>query len=297
MPLGVESGEPFLRTDPETGQRVDEAWQFVRTDEHGGFRVEGLAAGTYRLIAQTWSEVVHPEEPLGKNGLTVHLRGVADEVVVPRDDGVVMRPLGDGTLVYNRGAANDDWYLFLSTSAPVADPVLGPLGMRGPFLERGIGFIRMRGGEAIVRGLPEREVSMFLFANDSRPGFGSATFRARSDAIVVRDDNVVTSWSDARHDPPERLASLTAAVRMYFEEGEGGFRKMETLLAAGREEVWEARKRQSGYVGMFEYVDLLGPLDRAVSLPWGGSATVGDLMAASAYVGLQDATGRDGKRQ
>jgi hypothetical protein len=266
-------------------------WWSVPTDAAGVFHFEGVPPGEYRLVAQSYPDLerfgLPPGGALDKHGLTTRLRGLAEGVQVSAgaSTAVELEPVGDSTFVYNRGSSNDDWYLFLSRGAPTTDPVLGPLGWKGPFLEQAIGWVRMRGGQALVRGLPAGRLHYVIFANDSRPCFGAGSFQAREGEIVCHDTNLVGGWSDAIHDPPARLLALTNELDGIMAISGSG--AVEVLLAAGRERLWQATERSPGFVALFDTARVLGPLDRVLRLPSGLKATVADVMAAAAYVKLR----------
>ncbi|MDA1265167.1 MAG: carboxypeptidase-like regulatory domain-containing protein [Planctomycetota bacterium] len=292
LPLGPESQRPFLRHDPEEGHPALEDWWFAISDDAGRFSFDGVRVGRYRVVAQSFPGGRGVEGPLAKHGREVHLRGLADDVAVEaeRATRITCAPLGSGTLVYDRGASNDDWYLFLSRGAPTADPVLGPLGWAGPFAQQAIGWSRLAGGRTRVRGVPEGALHFTLFANDCNPCFGADTFEVEPGQTTRRDTNLVGGWSDAIHAPPERLEALTERVAALLTEGGPG--AVEHLLAAGREEAFAALKRRRGFAGLFDVMRVLGPLDREVQLPASPvasalQATVADLMAAAGYARLR----------
>lgn len=286
LPLGANTRAPFVGRSEDDRHLSFDDWLFALTDESGAFTLEGIPAGEYRLIAQSWPETEAPRGPQEVNGLIVHLRGVVEHIEVPSEaaESVEITPLGDATFVYHRGAGNDDWYLFLSTGAPAADPILGPLGWKGPFLENAIGYARMPAAEMIVRGLPGQRIFYALFANDSRPGFGAGSFYARDGHLVAHDTNVVVGCSDGIHQPPKRLASLTDELRELM--GSDGYGVVERMLVRGREEAWRNRREGRAFEHLFIAADILGPLTREIELPSGTRATVADILAAAGYVEL-----------
>ncbi len=292
IPVAKETGRRFTM-EGEDGKRAQyDDWWSAPTDDSGAFRFTGVRAGEYRLVAESFPDAQKAGLPLGgaldKHGLSVRLRGEANGVEVKANATTTVRlaPLGEGSFVYNRGSSNDDWYLFLSRGAPAADPVLGPLGWRGPFLTQGIGWVRLKGGETVVHGLPTGKVHYVIFANDSSPCFGAGSFTTRREEAVTHDTNLVGGWSDAIHDPPERLRALTDEVSVLMKDG--GNSAIEAVLVKGREEEWNATEHRSGFGRLFDVATMLGPLDRAVQLPSGTTTTVADLLAASAYVRLAE---------
>ena len=287
VPIGANSKRAFLEPDEESAHPSLDDWWYALTGADGRFAFTGVPVGRYRLVAQSYPDVEHPEGPFETKAMRLHLRGVAENVEVPSAmaEAIAIDPLGDGTFVYHRGAGNSGFYLILSTGAVAADPVLGPLGWKGPFLEQSVGCVRMRAGQVIVRGLPERLVHFAIFANDNMPGFGAGSFYARSDKIAVEDTYVVAGWSDGIHEPPERLEPLCAEIGVLIETG--GNEAVETLLAHGREDAWAARPDCSGFERLFVAAEILGPLDREIELPVSGTWTVGDVLAAAAYGAMQ----------
>ncbi|MEM9381509.1 MAG: hypothetical protein AAGB93_16260, partial [Planctomycetota bacterium] len=137
------------------------------------------------------------------------------------------------------------------------------------------------------RGLPAKDVHWAIFANDSSPCFGAGRFSGHARRVHVSDENLVGGWSDARKAPPERLRSLVDEVRGLAQTHGADY--FEQRLIAGREEVFERSRGGEGgmFARLFSAVDVLGPLDRRLSLVDGGPEhTVADLLAARAYAGL-----------
>lgn len=265
-------------------------WWCARTDATGAFHFADAPVGELRLVAQSFPDLEEqgraPERALDVQGLAVHLRGIAEHVAVTAGGTtqVELRPLGDASFVYHRGAGNDDWYMVLSAAPPGADPVLGPAGWDADFRRGALGWVRMKHGHTLVRGLPAGIVHFTIFANDSNPCFGAGAFRARSQEIAVSDENLVGGWSDARHDPPERLRALTEQVARFFDES--GREAFERLLDQGVATPEGAPPSKGPYARLFAGIERVGPLTRELELPWGGTATVADVLAAAAYAHL-----------
>lgn len=291
-PLGRRSKGSVFEPDERGRRDVLGDWWMERTDGTGAFRFDGVPPGTYRLVAQSWrdGDVEAPRQ--GDEGkptvlrpaITTDLRGFKGGVEVegPGPTAIELEPPGDGILVYDRGAPNDDVYLALSLAPLAGDPILGFVAWRGPFAANAVGLVRMQGGQCVVRGVPRRHVHFSVFGNDNTPGFATGSFRGNLRRIHTSSANMVAPWSDGRHDPPERLAPVVAAVREAFDAG--GPDAVYARLAVGREEAWAALQERADRVQPWEVVDVLGPLDRRVALAEGGPThTVGDLLAAQAY--------------
>ncbi|MEM6674618.1 MAG: carboxypeptidase-like regulatory domain-containing protein [Planctomycetota bacterium] len=285
----------FALTAAGEGDPLDDWWAAV-TDNDGAFVFDGVPAGSYRLVAHSWGGADRPadfdpkKDDAGVLGpaLAVDLRGVAmADVRAGESTAVEIKPMGDRVFVYHRGAGNDDWYLVVSTAPPAADPVVGFLGWRGAFCANAIGAIRMDDGQAIVRGLPATHVHWAIFANGSSPCFGAGSFRGNLRRVHATDEMLVGGWSDARKEPPERLRPLVDEVRALMESH--GRDHVQKRVITGREEAFGRTRTAKGgmFAQMFSAVDVLGPLDRRVSLVDGGTEhTVADLFAAQAYAML-----------
>ncbi|MHC4402993.1 MAG: hypothetical protein ACYTG0_25305, partial [Planctomycetota bacterium] len=158
VPLGRETLRPFTEGFPKGAETTDLA--FAVTDDEGRFSLEGLAAGRYRLVGQSWREVAAVEGLLEVNGKVIDLHGVADDVQVPSKaaESVVLRPLGTGVLRIDEDSGNNETLLLVSTAPPRADPILGFAGWGGPFVQNMIGGNRMPYGETTLHGLPEGKV-------------------------------------------------------------------------------------------------------------------------------------------
>ncbi len=122
---------------------------------------------------------------------------------------VALTPPGGGIVQFDQNVGNNETFMFLSTSPPEFDPILGLNSMGTSFFQHLIGFNRMPHGKTTVIGVPDKPLHAFFFAADNSPGF--ATVEARvSDAGLVRVPPVpfVAGWSDGRKTPPPHLAKL-----------------------------------------------------------------------------------------
>ncbi len=290
-PLHREERRPIAELVMQSASSTLDDWLHATTDHKGEFKLEDVPEGDYRLLAQSWSEVPTPSAPLEVNGLIVHLRGTVEVSVLEEGETLAMiRPLGDETFVYNRGTSNDDWYLVMSRAAPRADPVLMFVGWGGPFLKEAIGYARMPAGRIIVRGLPADSVHYTLFASDSQPGFGAGIADLRNGKIVVSEQNLVTSWGNAIHDPPPTLTPLCEELEDLREAR--GKNAIYDLLWEGFEDRQSELKRVPALAKWAAVVSIVGPLEREMILPSGTRTCVGDYLSASMYLDLNSSRAR-----
>jgi len=250
------------------------------TDESGQFRFDQLPVGDYRLVAQSWPGAGAIEKLFDVHGKEVVLHGVADHVRVRADSSaeVVLRPLGTGTLRIDEDAPNDEMLLVISTAPVRADPILGFVGWGDAFMQHMIGGNRMPKGEAVVRGLPEGNLHLVVFASDSSPGWGASTAEIKPNETTVTYVPIVAGWSNGQHDPPERLKPLFDEVKTLITQKD--FVPESFLQANGI-----AMRRQGNIWNIQQ--QLTPHLAKQVELPTGRKTSVGDLMAAARYVQLQ----------
>jgi len=278
IPLAPGTSRPFTDGFAQGRESLDLA--HAVTDPQGRFVFDKLPAGTYRLVCQSWSDVDEVKALLEVNGKQIELHGVVDNVRVPSAEAedVLLRPLGTGTLVIDQEVGNDETLLVVSTAPTRADPILGFAGWGGPFLQRMIGGNRMPRGETTVRGLPEGKVYLAVFAADNSPGFGAGEATIRAGRTTFARLPFVAGWSNAQHDPPARLAPLVDEWKRLSPSEQESCR--EALKAQGID--LENRAKRS------ELLQRVGSqLNRKVELPSGTTTTIGDFLAATAYVDLQ----------
>ena len=103
---------------------------YRKTDEKGRFRFEGVPAGRYRLVAQSWPDVQPVDSLLEMMVKEVHLCGIAADVTVTDDASpeVVIRPLGTGTLRIDDNLSRDGVLVAFSRAPTRADRALGFVG-------------------------------------------------------------------------------------------------------------------------------------------------------------------------
>jgi ankyrin repeat protein len=248
------------------------------TDSRGRFSLEGVKAGEYRVIAQSWKDAKESRELMGASflrGKVIELRGVADRIRIPSTaaEELELRPLGRGALHIHEPMPNDDTLLMVSTSPTAADPALGFWGWGDEFLRNIIGWNWMPSGETTVHGLPEREVYLALFQNDNAPGFGAVAVDIQASSTAEAHAPLVAGWSDGHKEPPERLKPL-------FEDVINGRIDISGILKDLYSDA--PPPKHPGNV-----IARSGPLDREVELPDGRKVTVADLLAVHRYALLQ----------
>lgn len=285
----ARSGVPVHRA---SSKAVDEYWRTRRdavgewkhglTDALGALTIQGLSRGSYRLVAQSWPGVDSIKDIGDLHGVEVVARGVVPNVEVPSEESqsLIIRPLGTGTLEYTGTSGNNDTYLFIGLAPPMGDAILGPVAWKGRFLRHAVAFNRMPKGRTTVHGLPAGPAYYVLFANDNNPGFGSDVADIRENETTRTRTDLVASWSDARHDPPDRLKPLFEEIKALREERGPGV-LIEILLGDRAPDLADKINHEN-------WLELAGPLDRQVTLPGGAEASVADLVAAEHYLRLQD---------
>ena len=65
---------------------------------------------------------------------------------------VALAPAGSGIVQFDQDVGNSDTFMFLSTSPPEFDPILGPQAMGTSFFQHLIGVNRMPLGKTTVIG-------------------------------------------------------------------------------------------------------------------------------------------------
>lgn len=284
-PLARNTGRAII--DPEPGIDVFDWWTET-TDLDGSFRFEGVPDGRYRLTAQSGSLYTKPDAPLrwsdAADILTIH--GVANDVRLGPGTGarVDLEPLGDGVFHYDWSAPNDDVYLVLSRNASLADPVLGLVGWRGPFLQGALGIARMTSGSCEVRGLPRVPVHAAVFANDNTPGYWFERVPLDAAHRVRSTERPVAYFSSGRQSPPDRLVPLTEhLVAIDSRERDAA---AHAAISGSLDDSFDATRapRSLDMAGFSAYIDHVGPLDRPVEVEdCPGAWTVGDVLAARGY--------------
>ena len=285
IPVTVGTYRPLTEYAPVSNQPP----QFVTalTDESGIFKFHGISNGIYRLVSQSWKETPKSRDLFAVNGRDLTLHGVADAVQVPSPQAlsVILRPLGNASVILDEHFPNDDALLVLSPMPLTADPVLGFASWQGPFLQQAIGVNRMPGGYTRVDGLPEDRIHLSVFANDNNGGIGEGMVETQAGQITVADSfPIVCGWSNGRHDPPLYLMGTTEEMKGIIAK----LKKQQTLLpflkrllAKQGIKVRRAKKKESPLVPYLDHLQV------AVTLPSGARAPFKDVLASVQYLGLQ----------
>ena len=189
-------------------QGIDKLW-YARTDGRGRFRFQGVPAGRYRFVAQSWPDLKAIPTPKSDASTVVRLHGAADHV--PVGDGqpaeVVLKRLGNGVLKITNDPKEEHAFLIISRRAMRGDPVLGPLGWGKPFLTGAIGLTLMEEPYVTIEGLPAgKDIHIGLFNYDNNPGIGGGTYRVGREKEVRLP--IYATWSNGKYDPPPRLLKL-----------------------------------------------------------------------------------------
>ncbi|HYE01685.1 MAG TPA: carboxypeptidase-like regulatory domain-containing protein [Phycisphaerales bacterium] len=293
------SGLPLVRPGYRTLDRAgpDEdphrRLAFETTGTDGSFTFTGLPAGGYRLVAQTWIRDETADAPrapvaglLEVNGTVIVLRGTATVNVTPgATASATLRPLGDGVIMIEDLAGNDETLLVVSALPPSADPILGFAGWAGPFMRNMLGANRMPGGSTTVRGLPASTVYLGVFAADNVPGWGMAAVPLERGQTARVKIPFVVAWSDGVHSPPPHLAPLCA--------------RLEAMC--GDKPVWSLIESLNirpdpGRGPMAAMLALIPHLHTPLELPDGSREPAGDVLACVGYIQLRrQVSGRGGR--
>ena len=247
---------------------------YTLTDSQGHFLVEDLRKGEYRIFSQSWKDSEEFKGILEANGKVIKLHGVAEDVQVPssRAENLELRPLGSGILHI---MPNNSHLIIISTAPPRADPVLMFWSLDEKFLRNIVGGnYRMPLGETIVHGVPDGKAYVAVYNYDQDPGFGIVVADVRASTVTQIDIPVIASWTNAIHQPPERLKPLFDEV-------------LENQLALS--------ELLGGYVidiyyltNLGDVLEEIGPLSRQISLPSGKKTTIADLLAVFRYAKIQE---------
>lgn len=293
QPIHAPSGQRFGRAMAEAGEDFDDAelhaWRVAITDGAGRFAFDAVVPGTYRLVAQSWHdwdretrrEVAVPAvtEVWETRAQVVHLRGVAEDVVVPSAEAgqLMLAPIGAGTLHLEEKNGNGGYVAVLSTQPLAADPILMFMAWDANFLSHAlVAHHAPTRDPMIYRGLPTGELHAAMFFYDNNPGAAGGSVVIEPGLTAELRPHATASWSNGRKDPPPRLAPLTDKLI------EHGWAREDVLGPLPE------RTGRGNLITAFNHVlAAWGPLDRRVELPDGSVVSVADFLAAAGYRDLQ----------
>ena len=278
LPLAKRTYKP-IEWGKEQVENVANEMAIVVTDDKGQFRFEDVPDGKYRLVAQKW---IGPYKGIfEEHGTVIQLMGTADEVVVPRPADhyqalVALTPPGRGIVQFDQDVGYSDTFMFLSTSAPEFDPILGLNSMGTSFLQHLIGVNRMPLGKTTVIGVPDKPLYAFFFAPDNSPGYATVDVPVSEAGLVrVPPEPFVAGWSDGRKTPPEKLAKLMEFMDAHSLTSDQLLNIPKLSFATSAD--YKARMQE-----------LYKDLSRKIELAEGTSARVGDILAVKYYQQLKD---------
>lgn len=208
LPIHLETKRPIRPKlqDPQ----IDKLW-WVETDDRGAFAFKDVPAGTYRLVAQSWTGTkgfpgfntnAHPSSNMMLHGICERVEVVEGERAMAQ-----VRQLGDRVLRITNDPEEEHALLLISLKPAAGDAILGPYGWGKEFIQHLIGVTQMEVPYVTIAGLPEdAEVHVGLMNYDNNPGFGTASYAAGQRNGRLR---IVASWSNGHKEPPEELVELT----------------------------------------------------------------------------------------
>ena len=258
----------------------------VVTDTVGQFIFKDIPKGKYRLITQSWEAKPSVQNIFDRNSKEIILHGVAGEISVPSKEATNIKivPQGTGVATLDEEFPNDDSLLLVSTKPLSADPILGFVSWRGPFLQNLIGANRMLSGFTKIRGLPNGTIHLSVFANDNNGGIGAGSVEAKSNESVKADYiPIVCSWSNGRHTPPKELEKIFEEVeKIYLQEKKYLVPFFSRLLAKKGITVKMPPEGTRNILSVY-----YPHLQEVVTLPSGCQVPFADVLASAQYIGLQ----------
>jgi hypothetical protein len=277
LPLAKTTYKPFAWGKDRVENSASEL-AIVITDDRGRFRFENVPDGKYRLVAQKW---IGPYKGVfAEHGTVIQLMGTADDVVVPRPEDyyqalISLRPPGQGIVQFDQNVGNNATFMFLSTSPPDFDPILGLNSLGASFLRQLIGVNRMPLGKTTVIGVPNKPLYAFFFAPDNSPGYATVEVPTSETGLIrVPPEPFVAGWSDARKTPPAKLAKLMEFMDTHSLTPDQLLNIPK--LSAATSADYRARLQE-----------LQNNLSQEIELAEGTSARVGDILAVKGYQQLK----------
>ena len=137
IPVSKHTFRPFVEDNLDL-----KSIAVVATDANGKFLVKNVLGGRYRLLAQSWPGTPAVLAVFEKNGKSIILHGVENGILVPSEKAtnIEIKPMGRCVVTLDEDFPNSDALLLVSTEPLSADPVLGFVSWRGPFLQNLIVF-------------------------------------------------------------------------------------------------------------------------------------------------------------
>jgi len=279
--IDAETGRPLLSESKlpvgrENGMAGPDGWLHVITDSLGQFSFSKIPPGRYRVAAQSWigRESV-PTQKDADSVLAVHGSSQPFTVGEVDVDGVEIVALGSAVLTIQTEPDEGNAYLFIGTTEPMADPIMGPWFWGQEFISSIAGVTHMKRGRQIVQGLPsDGTVHAMLLNYDNNAGAGGVSVEMSPVAEATLP--IYATWSNGYYQPPERLKDLVAWLRIdeeqFAEVLANGDEKAAALLPVTRERY-------------DDYIDWLTEHGREMRTVDGvGKFTVLDLVAAQNYL-------------
>ncbi len=286
-----------LACDPETGlplcgpkwlsfgavpdmQIAMSSMRTATTAADGSFSFDNAPDRPIKLLAQQWSKPPKPPKPIDVNGAIVKFVAAPHIVKEDATDPVKLSAAGTAVLKIEAESANNETLVIVSTSATIADPIMGFSGWNGPFMRDAIAWNRMPLGQTLFVGLPAGTVHVTIFSADNNPGFGQAlNVELREGHMTSVEIPWVASWSDGVHTPPPGIAE----VRVKMEKA-SLFAPMSWLTYLNDRNIVMPERKPGSRMIIFP-PDMLRTM---VDLPdEGGQVSVGDSLAALAYENMR----------
>ncbi len=246
------------------------------SNDRGYFEFQGVPAGRYRLIAQSWAGfagVPDREDP----SEFVHLHGVTNDLPVEsgKQADVLIRPLGTATMTLINDPEEEHAFLVLSTAPLCGDPVLAFPFWGENFAAHAIGVTLMESAKVTFAGLPDGQVHAGLFNYDNNPGVGGATFQVVNGGMARIP--IYATWSNGKYDPPETLLPLVQHL-------EAGKLSLNELLRTRYPDEFAMPVENRNP----EFLVLLKHGDEKITLEGFGEVRLLDLAAADTYRELRN---------
>jgi len=190
---------------------------------------------------------------------------------------LTLHPVGDASVQVVIDYGDAAQFMVVSRERPCVDPVLGPTGWLGGFLQRALLAGRAVRGTTTLHGLPAGEISVSAFLADSNPGFGSMTVELKSGETASASLPVIASWANAHRDPPEELRPLVEWMEAHAD--------LKPVLMAAYQQAGHNPRQL--WKGDNPVNDLLAKLKIKVDLGEHQEVLFADVLAAEGYMRLR----------